>query len=337
VTASDRAAPLTPAMRGVLERMARAGYPPLYTLTPDQARAGYAAGAQVLQVPPAAVPRVHDLTVPARDGHAIVVRLYAPQADPAPPLPALVFFHGGGFVVGSVDTHDRLCRELCRLSGCAVVSVDYRLAPEHPFPGPVHDAWDALQAVVARGTALGIDTTRLAVGGDSAGGNLAAVCALLARDAGLPLALQLLIYPSCAAQPDLPSHQTYASGYVLEAGHAAWFFNHYIGPAQRFDWRFAPLEAPDVDGVAPAWFALAECDMLVDDGIAYADRLRAAGINVALDIYRGVTHDFIQMGRAIPEARQFHTDAAAMLQHHLRPHLRSDLHQPPAPDHDHPL
>jgi acetyl esterase len=151
------------------------------------------------------------------------------------------------------------------------------------------------------------------VGGDSAGGTLAAVCALMARDAGIALALQLLFYPGCAAHQSAPSHLRFGHGLVLEQAHIEYFFGNYIAPAQREDWRFAPLEAPDAEGVAPAWFGLAECDPLVDDGIAYADKLRAAGVAVDLEIYRGVTHEFIKMGRAIREARQAHADAAAAL------------------------
>ena len=152
------------------------------------------------------------------------------------------------------------------------------------------------------------------MGGDSAGGTLAAVNAILARDAGLPLALQLLIYPGCAAHQDTPSHATFARDLVLEEPAISWFFGHYVTTREeREDWRFAPLLAPDVEGVAPAWIGLAECDPLVDEGVDYADKLRLAGVPVDLEIYRGVTHEFIKMGRAIPEARQAHADAARAL------------------------
>jgi acetyl esterase len=297
-------------MRSVLERMNRAGYPPLYTQTPQQAKAAYEAGAGVLEVPKAPLARVQDIRIPARDGHALPARLYAPS-DAA--LPVLIYFHGGGFTIGSVASHDLLCRELSRLSGCAVVSLDYRLAPEHRFPIAVQDAWDATQWLAMHGSELGIDSSRLAVGGDSAGGTLAAVCAILARDTGLAMTLQLLFYPGCAAGQDAPSHERFGSGLVLETPHIDWFFDQYIGRDQREDWRFAPLNASDVDGVASAWFGLAECDPLVDDGLAYADKLRASGVAVDLEIYRGVTHEFIKMGRAIPEARRAHADAARAL------------------------
>ncbi len=303
---------LTPQMRSVLQRMARAGRPHLHTLTPEQARAAYAAGADVLEVPRAELARVEDLHIPARDGHAMPARLYAPSL--AAGLPVLLYLHGGGFTIGSIATHDVLCRELARRAGCMLVSLDYRLAPEHKFPTACHDAWDALAWLAAHADTLGGDRTRLAVGGDSAGGTLSAVNAILARDAGLPLALQLLFYPGCAAHQDTPSHATYARGLVLEEPAITWFFGHYVTTrAQREDWRFAPLHADDVEGVAPAWIGLAECDPLVDEGVDYADKLRAAGVAVDLEIYRGVTHEFIKMGRAIPEALQAHADAAAAL------------------------
>jgi acetyl esterase len=302
---------LTPAMRDVLSRIARANRPPFHTLTPDQARAAYEAGAGVLEIPKPALARVQDLRIPARDGQLLGARLYAPS-DQA--LPVLLFFHGGGFTVGSVATHDILCRQLSLLAGIAVVSVDYRLAPAHKFPTAANDAWDALQWLAAHAADQGLDASRIAVGGDSAGGTLAAMCAVLARDAGLRLALQLLIYPGCTAHQDTPSHKTFAEGFVLGEADITWFFSQYVrSPADREDWRFAPLNAPDVDGVARAWVGLAECDPLVDEGVMYADKLRAADVAVDLEIYRGVTHEFIKMGRIIPEARRAQADAAAAL------------------------
>ena len=310
------APPLTVKMAGVIERMARAHQAPYYTLTPAQAKAAYEKGAGVLEVPKPQLARVEDFAVPARDGHALPARLYAPSQAR---LPVLLFFHGGGFTVGSIATHDVLCRELCRLSGCAVVSLDYRLAPEHRFPQAVHDAWDAVQWLAAQGSRLGLDPARLALGGDSAGGTLAAVCAVLARDADLPVALQLLFYPGTAARQDLPSHEHFREGLLLDATLIDYFFCQYIDLADRDDWRFAPLNAPDVEGVAPAWIGLAECDPLVDEGVAYADKLRMAGVPVELEIYRGMVHEFVKMGRAIPEARVAHRDAARALSEHLKP------------------
>jgi acetyl esterase len=301
---------LTPAMRSVLERMARANYAPMYTLTAEQAKAAYEAGAGVLDVPKAELARVEDLSIRVRDGARLPARLYAPKRGV---LPVLLFFHGGGFTIGSIASHDTLCRELSRLAGCAVVSLGYRLAPEHRFPVAANDAWDAVLWLAKHGRELDCDTGRLAVGGDSAGGTLATVCAIQARDEQIPLALQTLFYPGCAAWDETSSHRRYGSGLVLEQAHIDWFFDQYIDRGEREDWRFAPLNAPDVEGVAPAWFGLAECDPLVDDCLAYADKLRAAHVPVDLEIYRGVTHEFIKMGRAIPEARRAHRDAARAL------------------------
>lgn len=308
---------LSPSMQGVLERMGRARRPPLYRMTPQDARAAYAAGAGVLELPPAALDRVENLQLRARDGCPLPLRLYAPTGLR---LPVLLYFHGGGFTVGSIDTHDVVCRALARLSGCAVASLGYRLAPEHRFPVAAHDAWDALAWLAGQGDALGLDTRRLAVGGDSAGGTLAAVCAIQARDAGIPIQLQLLFYPGCAARQDSASHARYGQGLLLERELTDFFFSQYLrDDADRDDWRFAPLNAPDVAGVAPAWFGLAECDPLIDEGLQYADKLRSAGVRVDLEIYRGVTHEFIKMGRALPEARQAHADAARALKAALTP------------------
>lgn len=309
---------LTPAMHSVLERMARAGHVPLHALTPAQARAAYAAGAGVLELPSQAITRVEDFTITTRDGFALPVRLYASHAEA---LPVLVYFHGGGFTVGSVASHDGLCRRLSHLAHCAVLSVDYRLAPEYKFPTAHYDAWDAVQWVALQGATRGLDPQRIAVGGDSAGGTLAAACAIEARNADLPLALQLLFYPGCAGHQDTESHRTFAQGFVLEEPHITYFFDLYIRNLHdRDDWRFAPLDGltedgqvADLAGVAPAWVGLAECDPLVDEGIQFADRLRMAGVAVDLEIYRGVVHEFIKMGRAIPEAAQAHADAARAL------------------------
>jgi acetyl esterase len=198
-------------------------------------------------------------------------------------------------------------------SGAAVVALDYRLAPEHRFPVAVDDSWAAMQWLAAQGGELGLDSTRLAVGGDSAGGTLAAVAALHARDIGLRLALQLLITPGTTAHQDTPSHRQFAEGFLLDAEGIAWFFDHYIAHEDRTDWRFAPLNADEVEGVAPACVILAECDPLVDEGVAYADKLRAAGVPVDLELYRGVTHDFIKMARSLPEAGMAMDAAAAAL------------------------
>ncbi len=305
---------LNAATRNLIERVHRAGRPPMAAMTPEQAREFYDIGSPMLDLQPAPqVDRLEDIFLAARDGHAMPARLYAPRSNAA--LPVLLYIHGGGFTVGSLTTHDVLCRQLSRHGHCAVVSLDYRLAPEHRFPTAVHDCWDALNWLQQHGQTLGLDTTRLAVGGDSAGGTLAAVCTLMARDAGLPLCLQLLFYPGCIARQDSASHHTYADGFMLDKATVDWFFDNYIDQAERDDWRFAPMNAPYHSGLAPAWIGLAECDPLVDEGVHYADTLRMAGVSVDLEIYRGVVHGFITMGRAIPDALKAHADAGRALKH----------------------
>jgi acetyl esterase len=310
---------LTPAMAGLLDRIRRANRPPWHALSVAQARRTYESAAEVLEPQPVRLPRIEDLAIPAGDGTPLGARLYAPtRADDA--LPALLYLHGGGFVIGSLATHDSLCRQLAQRSGGAVVALDYRLAPEHRFPTAVDDTWAALQWLVVHAHALGLDAARLAVGGDSAGGTLAAVAAILARDHALPLSLQLLITPGTAATPDTGSHHLFGHGFLLDAATIEWFFEHYATRHQRRDWRFAPLLADDLEGVAPACLILAECDPLVDEGIAYADRLRAAGVPVELELYRGLTHDFIKMGRVLKEAGQAQQAAADALRNAWRHH-----------------
>jgi acetyl esterase len=308
-------------MRGVLERIERAGHVPMHALSPTQARQSYEAGAGVLDIPPHKLARVEDLSFAARDGHTLQARLFAPASEH--PLPVLLYFHGGGFTIGSVATHEPLCRHLAHLAACAVVSVDYRLAPEWKFPTAVLDAWDSLAWLRDHAAEWHLDASRLAVGGDSAGGTLAAVTAIFARDAGWPLALQMLFYPGTGGHQATPGHRTFARGFLLEEAHITYFFHHYLrGPEDRNDWRFAPLDGVDADGhvrdlegVAPAWIGLAECDPLTDEGVTYADRLRMAGVAVDLEIYPGVVHGFVQMGRAIPPALAVHIDAARALRH----------------------
>ena len=291
---------LTPAMRELLVRMGRRRGPVLHELSPTEARQAYAGMAEVLDLPRAPLARVEDFRVPCGD-HDCHARLFAPSHTV---LPVLLYLHGGGFVIGSSDTHDSLCRQLALRAGVAVLSLDYRLAPEHRFPAALEDVWATLDWLIDAGgaDALGLDPARVAIGGDSAGATLSAATALWARDHHLPLAAQLLITPGTTAHADTDSHHRFSRGFLIERELILWFFDQYIDRSLRHDWRFAPLEADSVDGVAPACFVLAECDPLVDEGLAYADRLRMARVSVELELFRGVTHDFIKLGRAIPEA-----------------------------------
>jgi acetyl esterase len=311
---------LTDAMRLVLANIQRAGRPPMSMLNVQQARLFYEMSASILDLPEPRMARVEDFKIPTRDGHFIKARLFAPNLRSATQgLPTLVYFHGGGFTIGSIQTHNVLCRELARIGHCAVISVDYRLAPEYRFPIATNDAWDALKWVSESVSSLGLHPNALAVGGDSAGGTLAAVCALQARDVGLQLALQLLIYPGTAARQESASHHTYESGFMLDKATVDWFFNHYIDAKDRDDWRFAPMLAQRHEGLAPAWIGLAECDPLVDEGVAYADLLRTASVAVDLQIYHGVVHGFVNMGRVIPEARRAHEEAGYALKRAFSP------------------
>ncbi|CAM2144979.1 Ethyl acetate hydrolase [Pararobbsia alpina] len=312
--------PLNLKVAQLLDSIARSKFAPLHTLSPEDARASYARSAPILDVAPAPLARVEDLEVPVRDGSSIRVRFYQPfEPDWTHPAPALLFTHGGGFVVGNVDTHDTLCRLFARDAQCMVLSVDYRLAPEHRFPTAVEDAFDALQWLFANALSYGIDPERIAVGGDSAGGTLATVSAILARDAGLKLALQLLIYPGVGAHQSTPSHTAYADGYFLSGKTIDWMFAQYVhNRAERDDWRFAPLDghinAPaSFSGLAPAWIAAAEYDPLFDEDRAYAAKLRDAGNDVTLRVYEGMVHEFFKMGRFVPEVAQAHADAVEAL------------------------
>lgn len=311
--------PLNPKIAQILEMVARARRPPYHTLTAQEARAAYAMSAQILDIAPKPMFDVQDIDIPTRDGATIRTRLHFPfEPTWTQPAPALVFFHGGGFTVGGIDTHDALCRKFACDAGCVVASVDYRLAPEHKFPVAVNDAFDALRWLHAEAETLGIDPARLAVGGDSAGGTLATVCAVLARDAGIALRLQLLIYAGVSARQQTESHRRFAEGFMLSGETIQWFFEQYLNDdTDRDDWRFAPLDAargqPNYEGVAPAWIGAADHDPLFDEDVAYAQKLADAGVPVTLKRYEGMIHEFFKMGGFVPEIADAHADVVAAL------------------------
>jgi acetyl esterase len=230
---------------------------------------------------------------------AIPIRTYRPADGP---LPALVYFHGGGWSIGDLNSADPMCRRLAAEAGCVVVSVDYRLAPEHPFPAAVEDAFTVTADVVRRAGHYGIAADAVAVGGDSAGGNLAAVAARLARAEGITLAHQLLMCPNTDSGLDSPSFTEFGEGYGLSAASMAWFFGHYLGGADRSDPRVAPLRAPDLSGLAPATIVTAEYDILRDEGEQYARALAAAGVPVELRRFDGMIHNFITMPEVFDDA-----------------------------------
>ena len=294
---------LHPQARALLDLMERNGIPPVHTLSAADARRFYRERRALTQPDAPALPVVRDLSA---DGPAgpIPLRLYRSAADGT--LPVLVYFHGGGWVIGDLDTHDVLCRQLALGAGCAVVAVDYRMGPEHRFPAAVDDCLAATRWVGANAAALGVDPSRLAVGGDSAGGNLAAVVAIAARDAGgPPIAYQLLIYPATDQRRVAPSHTTNAQGYLLTADSMRYYHDHYIDdPKHDLDWRASPLLAPDLSGLPPALVLVAGYDPLRDEGVQYAQKLTEAGVRTALVSFERQIHGFVPMGRALDEANE---------------------------------
>jgi acetyl esterase len=295
---------LHPQAQALLRLLEEKGVPPTHTLSPGQARRMYLERRGFSQPEPPAVAETRELSIPGPAG-TIAARLFRPLGSaPGDRLPALVFFHGGGWVIGDLDTHDTLCRELANGAGCAVVSVDYRLAPEHRFPAAVDDAFAALRWVHRQAASLDIDASRLAVGGDSAGGNLAAVAALEARDAGnLPLSFQLLIYPVTDLRRGTDSYRTHGSGYSLGSDAMRYFCNHYLGGApDETHWRASPLLHADLGGLPPALVITAGFDPLRDEGLQYAQKLTQAGNTATHICFERQMHGFILMGKLIDEA-----------------------------------
>lgn len=292
---------LDPQARALIDLMIERQVPPTHTLAPAEARRLYRERRGFTQPDPPPLAEVRELAAPGPGG-AIALRLYRPVAAPAV-LPLLVYFHGGGWTIGDLDTHDVPCRQLALAGGCAVLSVDYRLGPEHRFPAAVDDCVATTRWAREQAAALGIDAARIAVGGDSAGGNLAAVVALAERDAGTPLVYQLLVYPATDMRAVAPSHRANGQGYLLTADSIAYYRGHYVpDPAQWSDWRVSPLLAPDHSRLPPALVITAGFDPLRDEGRQYADALSAAGNRVQYVCFERQVHGFFAMSRVIDEA-----------------------------------
>ncbi|HUC71630.1 MAG TPA: alpha/beta hydrolase [Stellaceae bacterium] len=282
--------PVDPQIQALLDK--GAGVPATHTLAVDVARAQYEARI-ALMARPADIAGVREQMIDVPGG-PLRIRIYTPSGSG--PFPLLVFFHGSGFVLCSLDTHDGMCRNLCAGAGCIVASVDYRLAPEHKFPAGVDDCLDATRWAAAHAAELGADARRVAVAGDSAGANLAAVTALRLRDeGGLALCGQLLLYPVTDYHtPGTPSYQENAEGYGLTRDTMKWFWGHYLSdPSEGAHPHAAPLRAPNMSGLPPALVVTAQYDPLRDEGESYAEKLRAAGVATTLTRYPGVNHGFM--------------------------------------------
>lgn len=296
--------PVDPQIQMLLDL--RAALPPLHTLTVAQAREQFAARTiPGVRIPDVARVANRDMQGP---GGSLALRVYTPIAAgsfPMGPFPLMVFFHGSGFVVCSLDTHDGMCRNLCAGTGCVVVSVDYRLAPEHPFPAASDDCLAATRWAVANAAALGADPGRVLVAGDSAGGNLAAVTALRIRDQGGPRLLgQLLIYPvTDHHEPGTPSMTENAEGYGLTRAGMAWFWGHYLADKSEASNPYAcPLRAADLSGLPPALVVTAEYDPLRDEAELYAERLRQAGVETEVERWAGMNHGFFNVPGVVGKA-----------------------------------
>jgi acetyl esterase len=296
---------LHPQARVLLDLIVKSGLPPTHTLEPREARALYRERRTFTQPDPPPVAMVQELHADGPHG-AIALRLYRPitARDASAPLPVLVYFHGGGWVMGDLDTHDTLCRQIANQAQCAVLAVDYRMGPEHRFPCAVDDCLAATRWCRDNALQLGLDPDRIAVGGDSAGGNLAAVVAIAARDSGdLPLVFQLLIYPATDMRRQAPSHTSNGQGYLLTSDTMTYFHDHYIDDSVHdTDWRASPLLCDNLGTLPDALVITAGYDPLRDEGLMYSQRLTEAGNGATHICFERQIHGFVTMGRVIDEA-----------------------------------
>jgi acetyl esterase len=303
--------PLDPQAQAFLEQLAASGAPPLHELSVAEAR-------QVIVTlfgttdTPEPIGAVEERTIPGA-AEEMPARIYTPPGRGS--FPILVYFHGGGWVIGNLEAYDSTCRALTNAAGCIVVAMEYRLAPEHKFPAAPEDCYAALQWVAAHAAAIGGDPTRLAIGGDSAGGNLTAVVAQMVRDRGGPsLVYQLLVYPVTDYNFDTASYRENADGYLLTKDAMVWFWNHYLrSAADGSNLLASPLRAQNLRGLPPALILTAEFDPLRDEGEAYAARLREAGVPVTLTRYNGMIHGFFSLGAVFDQGKQAMAQAAAGL------------------------
>lgn len=305
---------LDPLAKAFLEQISASPRPKIWEVPIAAAREGFRATVKAFGPKDVPIGKVETIAMPGPGGD-LALRVYTPVAAGGEALPALVFFHGGGFVTGDFESHEATCRFLAGEGGCRVIAVDYRLAPEHKFPAAVDDAFAATRWIERNAVALGVDPNRIAVGGDSAGGNLAAVVCLLAKAQGGPkLACQLLLFPVTQFGSAFASMNAYATGYLLEKPTIDWCYASYAPPGTALsDFRLSPLLADNHAGLPPAYVMLAGHDPLHDEGLAYAGKLDAAGVNVTLVDHQGLVHGFILFQTVLPQAREALADAAKSL------------------------
>jgi acetyl esterase len=310
--------PLDPGAIAVLNLIKELGRPPIQELTPLEAREATTKSRAVLQPEPEQVAEVEDLTCPGPLGPIKLRRYRGAGTQPDEALPCLLYLHGGGWVIGDLDSHDQPCRVLANAARCCVIAVDYRMAPEHVYPAAVDDSLAALRFVAEHAGRLRIDPSRIAVGGDSAGGNLAAVLAIMARDGTAPkVGFQLLLYPATDMAGERAAYQRFTEGLILTDKTMRWFINHYTpDPARRVEWQASPLRVPSLKGVATAYVMTAGYDPLVDEGIAYAKRLEEDGVRVTHIHMADQLHAFLTMGKFIPASDLALRQAALSLSHH---------------------
>lgn len=308
---------LDPHVEALLAMLVAAGRPKTWQVTPDEARQGIIALARAADAQDVPIGSTENGTWPGPAG-PLPYRAYAPNGSGAGSLPGIVYFHGGGYVIGNLDTHDGMCRRLANASGCRVVSMEYRLAPEHVFPAAIEDGIAAVRWAAGEAARLGIDPARIAVAGDSAGANLAAVVSQAVRADGPRIALQVLFCPATDGARDTESFRAFAEGYLLEAESIRWFGGHTYPPdADPRDPRISPLYAADLQGLPPAHIHTAAFDPLRDEGKAYADRLRQSGVEVRYTCHDGMIHHFYALSGAIPYARTAIEQAGAAIRRAL--------------------
>lgn len=311
--------------KALLDMVYRVGAPRFHELTVAQARHSFHKLQFAFGAAPQPVASTTEVPMPRADGSALLARLYRPLTAAADDLlPLVIYLHGGGWCIGDVGSYDPLCRQLANASECSVLSVEYRLAPEHPFPAAIEDALFATEWAWENAALLGAESDRIALAGDSAGGNLAIVTALLARDRGsVPIRYMALIYPSTEMQSTRASRERFGQGYFLDRESLVWFIERYLPLGGVEDWRASPMRVESLAGLPPVLLVTAECDPLTDDCLAFSERVRLEGGEVEHLGVEGMVHGFITLGKLFPEAEAVVTDISRRLRNALGENARS--------------